>query len=237
MLLAVTLSVGGGVTKRRHLRCADKQIQFPFSFKKDRIYTDILELLAYYYSQVLALPLSTEEIVPSLNFPKNTPKLAPLKGADYLCYVLDSSVLQRQYHHEKLMPLLIKYAQRHGLKIVVTAAKPQAELVKDERVVDLTGKTSLLQLGQVIAHAKVIIGNETGPTHLSWILNKPTVMLYGGGHFGLFRPSNRCQVVSVASRPCFACGWRCYSSIKKLAPCIDDISLSQIEQALEKQWP
>lgn len=38
---------------------------------------------------------------------------------------------------------------------------------------------SLPELRDVIGHAALVIGGDTGPTHLAWALNRPSVVLYG----------------------------------------------------------
>jgi len=35
------------------------------------------------------------------------------------------------------------------------------------------------QLKALIAHADLLIGNDTGPTHIAWALNKPSIPLFG----------------------------------------------------------
>ena len=44
--------------------------------------------------------------------------------------------------------------------------------------IDLTGRTSLLQLAQTLASASLAIGNDTGPTHLAAALGVPTIALF-----------------------------------------------------------
>ena len=44
--------------------------------------------------------------------------------------------------------------------------------------IDLTGRTSLLQLGHLLSQASIAIGNDTGPTHLAAALGIPTLALF-----------------------------------------------------------
>lgn len=43
---------------------------------------------------------------------------------------------------------------------------------------DLTGRTSLLQLAAIIARAKLAIGNDTGPMHLAAAFGVPSIVLF-----------------------------------------------------------
>jgi heptosyltransferase-1 len=40
-------------------------------------------------------------------------------------------------------------------------------------------KLDLNSLKALIAHADLVIGNDTGPTHIAWGLNKPSITLFG----------------------------------------------------------
>ena len=44
--------------------------------------------------------------------------------------------------------------------------------------IDLTGRTTLLQLAQTLSGATLAIGNDTGPTHLAAALGVPTIALF-----------------------------------------------------------
>jgi ADP-heptose:LPS heptosyltransferase len=46
--------------------------------------------------------------------------------------------------------------------------------------IDLTGRTSLLELAAVMAHATLAIGNDTGPMHLAAALGTQSVVLFSG---------------------------------------------------------
>ena len=40
-------------------------------------------------------------------------------------------------------------------------------------------RLDLNSLKALIAHSDLLIGNDTGPTHLAWGLNKPSITLFG----------------------------------------------------------
>lgn len=43
----------------------------------------------------------------------------------------------------------------------------------------VTDKMSLPQLVSFIAHCTLTIGNDTGPTHMAWAMNRPSITLFG----------------------------------------------------------
>jgi len=57
-----------------------------------------------------------------------------------------------------------------------TAAESIASGSENARVAPLL---SLEQLRDVIGHAELTLGGDTGPTHLAWALNRPSVVLFG----------------------------------------------------------
>lgn len=225
---------GGFLMRWGRLRVAHRKIKALDLNQTDQERTDILELLAHYYAHILNQPLTKQQIAPVLNMPSKVAMPALVRPiGPYLLYISDTAGKIRQYPVEKLIPMLEKYAQKHHLKVVVTAKDAYPGILDSPHIVNLTGKTSLLQLSHIIWHAQTVLGNETGATHLAWIMHKPTVMIYGGGHFGLFRPSNGCRLVH-RQMPCFNCDWEdCFSS-QRPAPCVSEIEVEAIEAALEE---
>ncbi len=73
-------------------------------------------------------------------------------------------------------------AGRGQLPVIVGAAAdaPHAAIIRAHcpDAIDLTGKTTLLQLAGVAAGAGLAVGNDTGPTHLAAALGVPTLALF-----------------------------------------------------------
>ena len=72
-----------------------------------------------------------------------------------------------------------------GLHPVVVGAGSDAPLAATIRAdcpgaIDVTGRTSLLELGGVAAGAALAIGNDTGPMHLAAGVGRPCVVLFSG---------------------------------------------------------
>jgi len=73
-------------------------------------------------------------------------------------------------------------------------------------VVDLSGKTTITMLGAVLAELDLFITNDTGPAHIAYALNTPTLTIFGSGdptRNGPMRPGPfRLLVHPVECRPC-----------------------------------
>lgn len=79
-----------------------------------------------------------------------------------------------QYLHDQL-----------GLEVYITGSKNEAplgdELAKldGDQAISLCGKTSLLELVEILRGSELIITNDTGPMHLASLMNRPTVVIFG----------------------------------------------------------
>lgn len=54
----------------------------------------------------------------------------------------------------------------------------------------VTNKMSLTQLVSFIAHCNLTIGNDTGPTHMAWAMNRPSITLFGPTTERMIYPSS-----------------------------------------------
>ncbi len=70
-----------------------------------------------------------------------------------------------------LPPVIVGAASERPLAEAIRAARPDA--------VDLTGRTTLAQLGAVARGAALCVGNDTGPVHLAAACGVPTLALFG----------------------------------------------------------
>jgi ADP-heptose:LPS heptosyltransferase len=55
-------------------------------------------------------------------------------------------------------------------------------------ITDLTGKTDLGELAQIIGHAKLLISNESSAVHIAAAIHTPAICISNGNHFGRFNP-------------------------------------------------
>ncbi|HVU36381.1 MAG TPA: glycosyltransferase family 9 protein [Opitutaceae bacterium] len=63
-----------------------------------------------------------------------------------------------------------------------------------------------------IATAGAVFAVDSAPAHIATALDKPMVLVPGGGRFGLSSPwqSSTRQRIIENRVPCYGCGWRCY---------------------------
>ena len=112
-----------------------------------------------------------------------------------------------------------------------------SDLVKSapERVLDLSGKTSLSESAAILSLAKGLVTNDTGLLHVAEQLGKKTIALMGPAPFGFpSRPSTKIMELNLPCRPCSKHGQGpCVNT--KLQRCLVDIGPEQVSNEMA-QW-
>ena len=97
-----------------------------------------------------------------------------------IIFVIGSTWENRNYPAEKF----IEIAETLGQNCLV-AWGDEKEKIKADRMALLCDKIKVLPkmdlngLKAVIARSDLLIGNDTGPTHMAWALNKPSITIFG----------------------------------------------------------
>jgi heptosyltransferase-2 len=93
----------------------------------------------------------------------------------------------------------------------------------EHRCLDFTGKTSLLDAIDLIGHADVVVGNDSGLMHIAAAVSKPLVAIYGSTSPGFTPPLfENAQIVrtGIECSPCFkrTCQFGHYKCLTELKP-------------------
>lgn len=155
-------------------------------------------------------------------------------GREYYILFPGSFMPEKCWPIEKFIALNKKLSPL-GLNVVICGSKQEMPKAKEimnsagNTIHDTTGKTSTLELAQVISLSKFVVSNDTSAVHIAGALNIPCFAILGGGHYGRFLPyPHKSSIVAITSKnyfDCFQCYWNCiYDSTK----CIDDISVEEV---------
>jgi ADP-heptose:LPS heptosyltransferase len=105
---------------------------------------------------------------------------------------------------------------------------------KTQKHIELAGKTNLKELVALIAGAKAVVSNDSGPMHIAAALDKPVVALFGPtdpvktGPYGWQKNKNLKVLTSGAScSPCFR------KKCKKFT-CMNMINVETVFNALKE---
>ena len=104
----------------------------------------------------------------------------PILKQPYLLFVIGSTWESRNYPKEKFLEL----AEKLQKKCFVIWGTDEEKNVSDwlcnkSKYINPLSKMSLSDLIVIIEHAQLVIGNDTGPTHMAWGLNTPSITLFG----------------------------------------------------------
>jgi len=94
--------------------------------------------------------------------------------------VIGSSKERKNYPKEKFLQVANELKQNALLVWGNQAEKEKAEWIANHSsYTQVLPRLSLNELKALIAHSDLTIGNDTGPSHMAWGLNKPSLLLFG----------------------------------------------------------
>jgi len=183
--------------------------------------------------------ISGAEVAPTrsrLNWPNRPSLLAPAKR--YVVLNPGSNEYGRRWPLESYIELA-RWIQSQGLAVVFVGKGEEKDgLIVLNGVVDLTGRTSVPEILDLMNGAALVVSNDTGPAHLAIGLDRPTVVIVGGGHFGCFVPypeELRPETTRFINHRmnCYHCFWRCHKRTDSRAsfPCVAAVTMGQVQAA------
>jgi heptosyltransferase I len=141
------------------------------------------------YALVLSSPLginiTTEQILnkkPFLFFTNEDPQIYDFlhKDRKNIILVIGSTWDSRNYPADKFVKIAQALQQNC---LVVWGSEQEREKAEwmsmQSDTIKVMPKLDLNSLKALIAHADLLIGNDTGPTHIAWALNIPSITLFG----------------------------------------------------------
>ena len=173
----------------------------------------------------------------------------PLAGKKYIAFALGAGQAKRIWPTECYAAVIDQLQQPHSdFRYVLLGTETEhilgeqvASTAQSSGSVDnCCGKYVLGTTLRVISDAQLLIANETSLAHAGAMLRIPTVIIAGGGHWGLFVPYPAgmegvwVSTVSTNDHTCFGCGWHCTREGNEPVPCIKAVSVNQVLNATEK---
>ena len=108
---------------------------------------------------------------------------------------------QKRWPPARFVELTRFFAER-GLKSVVMGTKAEAREIEaicagNPHAVNFLGKSSIADIPDLANGAAVVVGNDTGPSHIAHIAGAKTVMLFTDYDWGRAAPKGKSNVVSL----------------------------------------
>jgi ADP-heptose:LPS heptosyltransferase len=122
---------------------------------------------------------------------------------NYAVFVPSATVEAKKWPVENFAALAEKVNVKYRCPIVVIGAeseKPVAEKLKTitkTPIINLAGKTNIAQLIALLAGAKVVVSNDTGPAHIAAALQVPMVLIFGFTNPSRVGPYGRGETVAA----------------------------------------
>jgi heptosyltransferase II len=118
---------------------------------------------------------------------------------DYVVVNINSEASSRRLTTTKAVELLnlLRNSIEKNIFLIGAAKEKQfvdavlQQLSNSSGIENLAGKTSLLQLAEVLASAKLMVSTDSGPAHLANALGTHTIVLFGAGKESNTAPYNK----------------------------------------------
>ncbi len=99
---------------------------------------------------------------------------------EYCIFVIGASWESKIYPKERVVDVCNTLPYTTYLIWGNEKEKSDAEFIAaNSKNAEITPKLSLQELCALISHAELVIGNDTGPTHMAWAYNIPSITLFG----------------------------------------------------------
>ncbi|MSQ15912.1 MAG: lipopolysaccharide heptosyltransferase II [Dehalococcoidia bacterium] len=152
-----------------------------------------------------------------------------------------SSMPEKRWPQERFGELARLFIE-NGYRIVAVGDQKDKEAAAyltglynrtDEPVIDLTGQTTLEQLGAVASISSLYIGNDSGPTHLAAAVGAPVVAIFGPSRPQNYAPYTKKQAVVYKGEHCTNCEFgggllrQCRNNLR----CMKEVSVEDVWRA------
>ncbi len=233
-------SLMSGAKRRIGFNRSDaKEFNWLFNTEQIEAFGESISKLEHYLKFVDWLGLERTPIDFGLqSFPAKSYLPSELKVADlrYIALVLGSRWQSKDWPEDSYRKLIEKLIAGCELPIVLMGDRRQAQpalrlqsALPSDKLINLAGKTSLLQLMAVLKSALCCLGPDSGPGHLAAALGTPYVSLFGPTPVSRVVPYGAESLVLKSKLVCSPCS-------RKLCPGLDSLCMKLIspEAAYEK---
>lgn len=146
-----------------------------------------------------------------------------LMTKEYIIIAPLSSKSVKEYPLKNYLELINHILLNYDLSIIVVGDRNiQLTNTFNERLINLTGRTNLFEVLQLIKECRVFMGNDSGLFHAAIALGKKSIGIVGGGVWGRIYPYTNSKRVHYVYKymECFNCDWHC---IYKEPKCLSEI--------------
>jgi len=130
-------------------------------------------------SVALKIKITKDEIIDKGPYLFSKSKLL-IPQTPYIVFITGSTWQSRKYPKESYVEIADALKKSCFVTWGNEQEKEMAEWMGSEsNYIQVMPKLNLDDLKHVIVHASLLIGNDTGPSHMAWALNRPSITLFG----------------------------------------------------------
>lgn len=128
-----------------------------------------------------------------------------LEPGQYVCVHAGASVPERRWSPDRFAAVGA-WLREEGYKVVLTGTAAESEVTArvaaqlGQPLIDLTGKTNLGALALVVKHARLLVCNDTGVSHVAAAMETPSVVLCINSDKRRWAPLNRTRHKAISSK-------------------------------------
>jgi ADP-heptose:LPS heptosyltransferase len=146
----------------------------------------------HFFNQVLQI--SQEQQVSSTHFPVKPNKIDLPKR--YAVIAPGANAYFRRWNNAYFAQVADFIYENYQIQCVVLGSKADKVFADQiaanakfaNKIIDLTGKTSVVDMVDLIGNATLLVANESSGTHIAVATQTPVVCISNGNHFGRFNP-------------------------------------------------
>jgi ADP-heptose:LPS heptosyltransferase len=122
---------------------------------------------------------------------------------NFAVFVPGATVEDKRWPFENFAALAEKLYGKYRTAIVAVGVESERGIIDDIQkisavpILNLAGRTDIHQLVAVLAAAKVVVGNDTGPSHIAAAMGVPMVLVFGRTNPLRVGPYGRRQTVAA----------------------------------------
>jgi len=158
------------------------------------------------------------------------------EGNPYVVFVVGANWPNKRWPTEYFAALGDWFYQLAVVPVLIGNGDLDAQLAAEIEAkmeippINLVNRTNIPQLAHVLRTARLVIGGDTGPVHMSSALDVRTIMLMGPTNVERNGPFGQLQNAIEVERPCKGC-WKRACPKKEI--CLDKIPVAFVKQKIE----
>lgn len=177
-----------------------------------------------------------EVAVPSLEDRSYVDKLLVEAGmtpeTKFICLTPFAGLEERNWPLETARDWLKRAERKYGMPVIILGPEHKQQEAVALGGINLTGKTTLLQLVEIIRRAVLHVGPDSGPMHIAGAVGTPTVALFSKDLPSRWAPRKKCESLTLALT-CSPCSDAVARSCESLR-CMRGLTADMVEAAVEK---